>query len=515
MIGRWYYPRVKLILKECATASERFKTAIRNALDTYDRDKDINPLLTVFQEYGTVVPNEVILGGYMLLVHTEDYQGSVNEHEVRNTISAAVSIKAKTGEGSAGMSFQNGLGTAVTADRMSKATQFTVRGGDTTLASNPQQWPNTVKPASEWAVIGRSNLTPIVDWLPQDLRSRVTALWPKVPIPPAVWELEDHDYSATGPSSQDHNGKAERAQFVLGARIVLDGGDGARGAVQLVCGTSMTPELGRGDAAGGAASFHRYRANDIWIDTSSVCLPVPAGHHYAATTPDTVGNAPVRFAIAETNLTFDQWHIVGDPAFQYSDRKFTALTDGFVFCTVQAWNDGDRGYITCEVDKILVAAASVHYYQYHDCWIRNACFCAPYTKGSVVEVKIFSTSGQLKPTVWQIPSTSQAWKFTKPEPFKVGASVKAVTDGFLNGVMVVAGDGPRGTLRLDCVKDQRAFQIFPIASASTHVYHQKDRWISHSSAMVPVRKGNQISANANITSGAPQVQVYWTGVVPA
>ena len=30
MIGRWHYPRVQLNLKECATASERFKTAIRS-----------------------------------------------------------------------------------------------------------------------------------------------------------------------------------------------------------------------------------------------------------------------------------------------------------------------------------------------------------------------------------------------------------------------------------------------------------------------------------------------------
>ena len=35
MIGRWYYPRVQLNLKDCATASDRFKTAVRTALDAY------------------------------------------------------------------------------------------------------------------------------------------------------------------------------------------------------------------------------------------------------------------------------------------------------------------------------------------------------------------------------------------------------------------------------------------------------------------------------------------------
>lgn len=517
MIGRWYYPRVLLRLKECATASERFKTAIRNALDTYDRIKDINPLLTVFQQYGTAVPNEVILGGHLLLVHREDFQGSVNEQEVESVISAAVSIKVGQGQGQAGVSFQNAQGTKVTADDMHKLTKFTVRGGDTTLASSPSQWPNTVKPANSWAVIGRSNLTSIVEWLPQDLRSRVMTLWPKLPIPPAVWDLEDYDYSLTGPSFQDHYGRAERAQFVLGARIVPDAGDGARGAVQLICGTSMTPELGQGDAAGGAASFHRYNRGDVWIDTSSVCLPVPAGHHYAATTSNTSGGAQTRFAITEMNLTLDKWHFVRDGAFPNAFR-FTAPTDGFVFCSLEAENDGNRSYVTCAVDKIIIAAASVHNYPRKDNWIRYASLCAPYAKGSLVEVSAVPTSGGpiAGHTIWQIPSTSQAWKFTKPQPFKLGAYVTAETDGFLNGVITVPGDGPRGSLRLDCVKDQTAFQIVPIASAAVHAFHEHDRWISHSSAMVPVRKGYQICATLKPTPGAalPQAQVYWTGVVP-
>jgi hypothetical protein len=167
------------------------------------------------------------------------------------------------------------------------------------------------------------------------------------------------------------------------------------------------------------------------------------------------------------------------------------------------------------VDKIIIAAASVHNYAYHDCWIRYASFCAPFRKGSVVEVKANPTSGQyLSFDVWQIPSTSQAWKFTKPVPFTLGASVKAETDGFLNGVVIVPEEGPRGSLRLECTKDQTGFPMYPIASAAVHVYHYKDRWISHSSAMVPVRKDYQIWAGLRPTSGLPQAQVYWTGVVP-
>jgi hypothetical protein len=207
-------------------------------------------------------------------------------------------------------------------------------------------------------------------------------------------------------------------------------------------------------------------------------------------------------------------------------RGFRATTDGFVFCSIEARNDGDRGYITCEVDKILIAAASVHNYAYHDDWIRYASFCAPFAKGSNVEVRATPTSGQLLNfSVWQIPSTSQAWKFTKPEQLTVSALpgvgwLTAETDGFLNGVVTVPDDGPRGILRLDCVRDQNSYFSHPIVSghplvtAAVHVWHPKDRWISHASAMVPVRKGYVFTANFRSTSGAPQAKAYWTGVVP-
>jgi hypothetical protein len=429
-------------------------------------------------------------------------------------ISLPPNIVTLVGEGSAGVGFQDAQGNTVTADQMSKKTQFEVRGGDSTLASNPQQWPNTVKPAREWAVIGRGKLKSILDWLPEEgpdyLRSRVKTLWPKLPLPPAVWDLEDFKYD---PIVQDRYDLAKRAQFVLGSRFVTEARDGALGAVQLICGTDLTPELGRGDAAGGAASFHSHHTRDIWIDTASVCLPVPAGHHYAATTSNTSGKAPTRFAIAETNLTFDKWHLLENPAHPNVRGFAAAPTDGFVFCSLEAIGDGDGGYITCAVDKVIIAAASAHRYSRSNESIRYASFCAPYAKGSHVEVVAQATSGPqyLSFKVWQIPCTSQGWRFKKPELFRLGANVKAETDGFLNGVVTAPQDGPRGILRLECAKDRTSF-----ASAAVHVYHPHDRYISHSSAMMPVGKGSQMNANLIPFSGAPlpQAQVYWTGVVP-
>jgi hypothetical protein len=519
LFGRWYYPRVKLKLKYCAAVSERFQTAIRAALDSYDQTKDINPLLRVFEKYGTAVPNEVVLGGEMLLEHQESYQGTVDEKQVENVISAAVSIKTAKAQGSVGFSFQNAEGGTVTSDQMSKKIEFRVRGGDSTKTSDPQQWPATVKPAKNWEVIGRSGVTPILDWLPDDLRARAMAVWPKLPVRPAIWELQDTALA------RDHIGSAERAQFVLGARKVLDGQQGARGAVQLVCGTSMTPELGRGDAVGGAASFHRDESGgDARINTSSVCLPVPAGHRYAATAPDTWagrGKAAVRFAIAETNLTLDKWRGVEMqriPAGPHLVSNFQASADGFVFCSVEALNNEEHGHVTCEVDDVVIAAASVHNYAPWDGWLRNASFCAPFTKGSVVKVIETNTTrtsghGYLGVRTWQILSTSPAWKFKNPQPFTLGAWVTPETDGFLNGV--ITGTESGGSLRLDCVKDRELHDV-ALASATIHSSPGKNnRYNSHASAMLPVRKGYMIFTERKHSVGeAPQAQAYWTGVVP-
>ena len=513
MIGRWHYPRVQLNLKDCATASDRFKTAIRTALEVYDKNGNITPLLTVFEEFGTAVPSAVVLGGQLLLVHTEDCQGSVNERDVENVISAAVSIKTTKAEGSAGATFQNAEGTKVSADRVHKSTTFTVRGGDATRASDPQTWPATVKPPSQWAVIGRSKLTSVVEWLPDDLRARVMALWPKVPVPPAVWDVRDT-------LAQGHSATATQAQFVLGSQMVLpEDQAAARGEVRLVCGTATTPELGRGDAAGGGASVHRNYSASVRVNVGTVCLPVPAGHTYTGTPWVEVGTAPVRFAVAETNLTLGKWHLLEENPAHRLYRGFDADTDGFVFCSLEAKNEGDRGYATCEVDGTVIAAAAVHDNHQRGCCIDRASFCAPYAKGSRVEVRATQNSGLLRFNVWQIPSTSQAWKFTKPETFNLRTFVTAETDGFLNGAITVLGDLSCASLRLDCVENRQSFHGHPLASAYVNFSRNGNNWISHSSAMIPVRKDYVMFAEARYFAGpdspaAVQAQAYWTRVVP-
>jgi len=132
-------------------------------------------------------------------------------------------------------------------------------------------------------------------------------------------------------------------------------------------------------------------------------------------------------------------------------------------------------------------------------------------EGSVVYVGTTPTYDRLWFEVWQIPSTSQAWKFTKPERLTIRAPggdwLTAETDGFLNGVATVPGDEPRGILRLKCVRDlsnPNVSVLPPDATAAVHVSRRDDRWISHAWAMMPVRKGYFSSANFTPTFGAPE-----------
>ncbi len=106
---------------------------------------------------GTVVPGEILLGGQMTLTHTELSSSTVNEKEVEDTVAAAVSIKTSKVAGSVGAAFSNAKGEKVTAESLSKSIQFKVQGGDTTLTSNPVDWPGTVKKPTNWAVIGQGS----------------------------------------------------------------------------------------------------------------------------------------------------------------------------------------------------------------------------------------------------------------------------------------------------------------------------------------------------------------------
>ncbi len=513
VIGSWFFPRVLLKLRYCTVLSTRFEKAVREALGEAESTGKIRALQQVFEEYGTAVPGEILLGGQMTLTHTELSAGTVNEKEVEDTVAAAVSIKTSKVAGTVGAAYTNAKGEKVTADSISKSTKFKVQGGDTTLASNPADWPGTVKKPSNWAVIGRGELVSILEWLPEDLRNRVLAQWPKVALLPAIREPE---YLPLG--QQQWLGKAEHAQFLIGLRKANDVMDGSRGHVQIACGPEISPQLFLGSAVGGAASMHRYRGNDIWIDSTAVCVPVPQGAQFSVRAIDTAGRASTHVAAVETNLNFGQWQYVD--AFRggvgaATTHSFVAGSDGLIFCNLEAENDGPRGYVTCAVNGTILGAASVHKYYQSDCYIRYASFCVPYSKGSRVDIKAEGTAERIGVMLHQIP-VSPAWRFTAPQRLQLGEKLLAPTDGFLNGVVRVEDNGPRGFLRLYSFMKLPTHlnpnMYPPLAEVAVHKYRERDRWISHASGMVPAGKGSTVWAELEATAGRPLAEVYWTGI---
>lgn len=517
VIGRWYFPRAILKLRYCTVLSTRFQKAVEEAVGEAEKTGKIQALQTVFEEYGTAVPDQIELGAQMRLMHTELSSGTLDETAVETTVRGAIEIKTSKGGGSVGASYTNAKGEKVTAESLSRSIQFKVQGGDTTLASNPVDWPATVKKATNWTVIGRKNLVSILEWLPEALRNRVLAQWSKVALLPAIREGVD--------LKQGHSwiGKAEQAQFLIGIR---DGSSPATDSywcdLFIACGPDISPELGHGSAVGGAASLHRYRPHDIWIDSTTVCVPVPQGSQFSVRLRDNAGRASTNVVAVETNLNFGQWRFIdafkGEVG-QATTHSFVADSDGFIFCLLQVDNDGARGYVTCAVNGMVLGAASGHLYYASDCHIRYASCCVPYAKGSRVEIKAEGTSGQIGVMPWQIP-VSPAWRFTAPQPLKLGEQLLAPTDGFLNGIVKVEENGPRGILRLYSFQKLPGGPIAPdmyppMAAVAVHKYSQSDRWISHASGMVPAGKGSTVWGALEATAGRPSAEIYWTGVKPA
>jgi hypothetical protein len=165
---------------------------------------------------------------------------------------------------------------------------------------------------------------------------------------------------------------------------------------------------------------------------------------------------------------------------------------------------------------MLLAAASVHN-STNDNWIKRTAICVPFPKGSVVRVLINIDSGYLGWSTWQLLSTSQNWAFKKAESLAPNTYIPAHHDGFVNGVLTAPNGGPRGHLRLDCVRDkeQSSLHSYPIASAAVHQWEAGDVWIKYASAMIPVRRDFWIWSEAVSTSGTVQANVHWTAVVPA
>jgi hypothetical protein len=125
--------------------------------------------------------------------------------------------------------------------------------------------------------------------------------------------------------------------------------------------------------------------------------------------------------------------------------------------------------------------------------------------------------GKLDIKVWYLASTSQAWKFGKPEPYTLNALHTAETDGFLNGVVTARqGDG-RGNLFLYCGSDEDNMtkeRVIP-AMIAVHQILPSHRFIPYASAMLPVRRGFVFRPVPQDPGHNATVEAYWTPLLIA
>lgn len=517
MIGRSYYPRAKLFLEDCTATSQKFIDAVKDALkplpDTNASQADIDAavaaLSTVFDAYGTAIPSEVTLGGQLVFVHTEDGTGTVNEDSAETTIRTAVSVKMGGAASDASFAIGTSTSSRLTATALASKSSFTGLGGDTTLVSSPAIWPPTVKPAANWAVIGRGKLRSVVELLPADLKARVYNLLP--PPAPLSAILDPRPLSGTAQSFQ-----AKTDTFVIAMRDT-ENQDAINGTVSLACGPSESPADNLGAVAGGA-SVHRYDPYGTCLQHASVCLPFPKDQYAQVVIKDITGTPNTHLVRIDNRLSLGAW-VQGLPTSNMNaDNTWKAPTDGFIFCAMSTGGTGPRGYVTCSVGDRLLGAASVHEWfdDGENVSIPKNSFCVPVLEGAIVKLDQVATAGNPPVQVWWLPITSPDWKLGTPVSYCAGTVYQQPESGFLTGVIKVGDLGGRVNLRLTTALDTTALTTTaPPAGASVEsvrgIIFPSVRFITHNSAMLPVSAGAACRADCAGPDGA--LTLTWTPIV--
>jgi hypothetical protein len=180
MTGKWNYPRARLRLQYCTALAPPFITGLENALQLRDEAARFAALRGVFDSFGQVVAQEVVLGGQMFFQMEKQVSASVNEDDVKTTIQAAISIETTKGGGGGDVGFAVGTGKRVQAQDIAQDIQWHCVGGDTTKPLN--EWPDTVKDPNSWRIIERDVVVSLTDRLQAerpDLAERVRDTWEK------------------------------------------------------------------------------------------------------------------------------------------------------------------------------------------------------------------------------------------------------------------------------------------------------------------------------------------------
>jgi hypothetical protein len=286
--------------------------------------------------------------------------------------------------------------------------------------------------------------------------------------------------------------------------------EGALGSVLLAAGAANNPQEGQPQTAAGAAFVHKYKDDDVWYPSNGVCLPVRKGGYYQSVVTTKLSIVEGRFGFTPTTLQLGDWEVL--PA-----GHFTPTTDGFLFVSVAAEQEGYRGGVGVydEVNQVILAKASVHLYEAKNEHISRECLCIPLSSGKKVTTLVEGKGpvlGPLRVLLYWMPILGRLWKLQDSVTVDIipgRTSFTAPADGFLYGFLEAANPGDRGYLSVITGTATK-----PMAMASVHWYEPANRYVWCNSFMVPVRKGSYIIDKQD-TCGRPHATGYFTSVEPA
>lgn len=173
MTGMWRYPRATLVLKACTQVSPDF---VKDAETAVEASEPVEALQRLFARYGHAVPGEVVLGGVLYFQQSRTTHQSTNRREVENTIRAAMTARVGGGEVGGGAAFQDASSTTVSAQNLLDEASFNVIGGDVMLNAEPLAWAETVKRATNWAIIEFRDVHSTIDLLEPALQAKIHAI---------------------------------------------------------------------------------------------------------------------------------------------------------------------------------------------------------------------------------------------------------------------------------------------------------------------------------------------------
>jgi hypothetical protein len=491
MTGLYRYPRARLFLDACAVVSPKFVEAVEAAVAAKDPAAELNRVLS---QFGHAAPNEVVLGGLLVLTYSEEADASSDEHESEERIAAAVDIKFASARGSVSAEHQTATSEKHTSESIAQRTTLETVGGDT--LSNPSAWKTTVANPNTWEVIENVGTVSTLELLPADLKQRALRVW-----------LGEHGLGPASDLNLDVVQTAESDGFVFGDVTMMVHGD--RGSVALCSDNTRDPKTVRASAS---CHYWTEHEENEHIQFASFFTPVRRGDSCVLKITPTSGNPSAYAKMQPFDLGFGEWQKL-----EIGRTYPSADHDGFVVGLIGTTEDGPRGLLHGEqgsqADRLdCWFSSAVHHWPSGHVYIPVQSFCMPVVKSNAFRVRLEPSCGRPYADAYWIP-VDGPFKFRQSEARSTNNVYQADTNGIVFGYIYGSGYGPRGKVYLRVADDQT--QINEGGPAGETMIHdwEPNRWIKRNSITRAVQKGQFYKAQIQSDNSDVAGVFRWLSIV--